>query len=70
VIVCHCKAVSDQAVREAIREGARSCRQVSRACGAGHHCGGCRPLIREIIKTESEPSPIFRAFEELATSAG
>ena len=68
MIVCHCKAVSEYAVREAVREGARSCRQVTRACEAGRICGGCRPLIREIIETESPPSPIFSAFEELATT--
>jgi bacterioferritin-associated ferredoxin len=67
VIVCHCKAVSDHAIREAVREGARSCRQVGRACQAGRTCGGCRPLIREIIETESEPLPLFPSLEELAT---
>ena len=67
MIVCQCKAVSEHAVREAVREGARSCRQVTRACEAGRICGGCRPLIREIIETESPPSPIF-SFEELATT--
>jgi bacterioferritin-associated ferredoxin len=67
VIVCHCKAVSDHAIREAVREGARSCRQVGRACEAGRNCGGCHPLIREIIETESVPSPLFSPLEELAT---
>ena len=68
MIICHCKAVSERTVREAVREGARSCRQVTRSCEAGRICGGCRPLIREIIEAESPPSPIFSAFEELATT--
>ena len=54
MIVCHCKAVSDNAIREAVRDGARSVRQVSRACHAGRTCGGCRPVIRELIADESE----------------
>jgi bacterioferritin-associated ferredoxin len=53
VIVCHCKGVSDRAIRAAIRGGARSCQQVGRTCEAGHYCGGCQPLIRELIARES-----------------
>lgn len=54
MIVCHCKAVSDRAIRDAVRGGARTPRQVSRACQAGRICGGCRPVIVELI--ESEPA--------------
>jgi bacterioferritin-associated ferredoxin len=53
VIVCHCKAVSDSSIREAVRDGARSFRQVARACDAGRKCGGCRPAIRELIDDET-----------------
>ena len=67
MIVCHCKAVSDHSIREAVREGAHSCRQVARRCQAGRICGGCRPVIREIIEAEAEPSTGFAAFDELAT---
>jgi bacterioferritin-associated ferredoxin len=57
VIVCHCQGVSDRSIRQAVREGARSVRQVSRVCRAGRMCGGCRPVICEIIATESsEPA--------------
>ena len=54
MIVCHCKGLSDAAIREAVRDGARSFRQVARACGAGRKCGGCRPIIRELIDIECE----------------
>jgi bacterioferritin-associated ferredoxin len=53
VIVCHCKGVSDSSIREAVRDGARSFRQVAKACDAGRRCGGCRPVIRELIDDES-----------------
>ncbi len=53
MIVCHCKGVSDRAIRAAIRGGARSCQQVGRTCEAGRCCKGCQPLIRELIEHES-----------------
>jgi bacterioferritin-associated ferredoxin len=53
VIVCHCKGLSDRDIRAAVRDGARSCRQVGRACEAGRTCGGCRPVIRELIRDEA-----------------
>jgi bacterioferritin-associated ferredoxin len=52
MILCHCMGVSDQAVRRAVRNGAGCVRDVARACGAGTGCGGCRPLIQELIRTE------------------
>ncbi len=55
MIVCHCHGVSDRSIREAVQEGARTCRQVARACRAGRACGGCRPVIHEIIERESRP---------------
>ena len=58
VIVCHCHAVNDRAIRQAVREGACSVRQVARACHAGRSCGGCRPSVLQVID------------EELASSQG
>lgn len=52
MVVCHCKGLSDRDVRSAIRAGAQSRRQVTRTCGAGSHCGGCRPVIEEILADE------------------
>jgi nitrite reductase (NADH) large subunit len=53
MIVCHCRGVSDRAIRSAVRGGARSCQQVENTCKAGLCCGGCQPLIREIIEREA-----------------
>jgi bacterioferritin-associated ferredoxin len=63
VIVCHCHAITEREIRDAVRAGARSGRQVGRACRAGRGCGGCQPAIREIVDTERQPalSPLTEA---------
>lgn len=53
MIVCHCKAVNDRAIREAIERGARTPREVALACQAGRKCGGCIPVVRELLANES-----------------
>jgi bacterioferritin-associated ferredoxin len=52
VIVCHCRATSDREIRRAVRNGAVSLHEVSRACGAASGCGGCAEAVHEIIATE------------------
>jgi bacterioferritin-associated ferredoxin len=52
MIVCHCHSVSDRAIRRAAREGAQSADEVTRHCGAGGSCGGCRPRIESIVEHE------------------
>jgi bacterioferritin-associated ferredoxin len=54
VIVCHCRAVSDRAIRAAIREGAASVEAVSESTGAAGCCGGCEPTVAEILDEELE----------------
>ena len=54
MIVCHCKALSDQDVRSHANQGARTVREVGVRCGAGRVCGGCRPVIAQIL-TERTP---------------
>ena len=49
MIVCSCHAVTDREIRRLAREGARSPRQVAKACGAGSSCGGCRLSVRAIL---------------------
>jgi len=56
MIVCHCRGLSDRAIREVIRRGAHSPREVARACHAGRGCGGCLPAVRELIATETSRS--------------
>ena len=54
MIVCHCQAVTDRAIRSAVRDGARCRRSVARACAAGRSCGGCALAIDEILRSELE----------------
>ena len=49
MLVCHCHQVSDRTIRACIREGAETVAQVGDRCGAGTSCGGCRPVVRELI---------------------
>jgi bacterioferritin-associated ferredoxin len=57
MLVCHCKGLTDRDVRSAIEAGACTRREVTRSCGAGSVCGGCRPLIDELLETgERAPS--------------
>ena len=56
MLVCHCKGLSDRDVHRAIRAGASTQRDVARACGAGSVCGGCRPLIDELIECCEAPA--------------
>ncbi len=49
VLVCHCRAVDDRQIEAAALCGAASVREIVAACGAGGVCGGCRPVINEIL---------------------
>jgi len=64
MFVCHCRAVSDGEIREAIAAGARDLEEVGRSCGAGITCGGCCPLIQELLAQHAqhaEPAPALTA---------
>lgn len=49
MIVCHCRRVCDRTIRAAIQAGARTEEQVAEVCGAGSVCGGCGPVVSELI---------------------
>jgi bacterioferritin-associated ferredoxin len=55
VIICHCNVVSDRVVRTEIAKGADTADQVADACGAGAHCGSCRPTILTLLATTALP---------------
>jgi len=70
VIVCHCRAVSDRAIRASIREGATTVEAVSECTGAAECCGGCEPMVAEILDDELGPraegsSPQLRTLRPL-----
>jgi bacterioferritin-associated ferredoxin len=49
MFVCICRAVTEDSVREAIRDGASSVSEVESACRAGGDCGACRGTIENIL---------------------
>jgi len=49
MILCHCRAVSDRAVRTAIDKGACDLEAVAARCGAGARCGGCHPALMSLL---------------------
>ncbi len=67
MLVCHCKGLTDRNVRRAVQRGAGSVGEVTRSCGAGGVCGGCRPAIQEIV--DESCGPMLVALEGLALSA-
>ncbi len=52
--MCHCRAVSDRSIRASIREGASTLEAVSDRTGAAQCCGGCEPMVAEILEDELE----------------
>jgi bacterioferritin-associated ferredoxin len=49
MIVCHCRAVSDRAIRAEIEQGAAREDELTARCGAGGHCGGCLPALQRLL---------------------
>jgi bacterioferritin-associated ferredoxin len=65
MIVCHCRAVSDRAIRAEIELGAAREDELTERCGAGGHCGGCLPALQRLLAqhdcpsaTEHAPAPV------------
>jgi bacterioferritin-associated ferredoxin len=55
LIVCHCKGLTERDIGKAVREGAVTADDIARFCSAGADCGGCRPVIEEIV-AEHDPA--------------
>jgi bacterioferritin-associated ferredoxin len=49
VYVCSCQGVTDRTIRAAIASGAQTIDDVADRCGAGARCGGCWPVLRELL---------------------
>jgi len=61
MIVCHCHGVTDREIRASVQHGARTCADVSDACGAGTGCGGCSSLVTEIVSGERRRLMVVRS---------
>jgi len=69
MLVCHCKGLSDRDVERTIRSGACSRGELARACGAGTVCGGCRPLIDQLLDAHAAPAEPTRLGFELSAAS-
>jgi bacterioferritin-associated ferredoxin len=70
MVVCHCNAVTDKTIRKVVRDGACTRNAVARDCRAGRDCGGCTPVIDEILESERSLAPRSApALLELAATA-
>lgn len=49
MLVCHCWSVNDKRIRREILEGATGVDDIGERCGAGTSCGGCKPVIQELV---------------------
>ena len=54
MFVCHCRALTDREIGEEIAAGARDLDEIGRRCGAGITCGGCCPLLQELLDQAAE----------------
>jgi len=54
MIVCLCRGVSSETVREVVAQGALTVEAVGRRCGAGTDCGGCHAHLEMMIREELE----------------
>ena len=61
MLVCHCHAVSDREIVRCVRDGATTRQRLAKACGAGSVCGGCIPVIDELIE-KSDAAEVSGAF--------
>lgn len=51
--VCVCKAVTDRQIRQAVKEGARTLKDLRRDLGIIGECGQCASCARQCIKEMS-----------------
>ncbi len=56
MLVCLCQGISEKRVKAAIRSGACTRKQVTKACRAGGGCGGCHDVIKEMIAEHGSPA--------------
>ena len=56
MVVCHCRAVNDKAIVAEILSGAVDADTLAERCGAGSRCGGCRPVVEELLAQHAAPA--------------
>ena len=56
---CACAGVTCGVVEEVVAGGARTIEEIAARCGAGSGCGGCWPILVEVLMTSGEPHAHF-----------
>lgn len=56
--LCMCKSITDQQIRQAFEQGARSIGDLSARFGVGIECGKCLEDIRQFLNTCTVPSAV------------
>jgi bacterioferritin-associated ferredoxin len=56
MFVCLCNGVTSQTIQEVIDAGARTNKDVTKACSAGSECGRCVHTIRVMLARAQDPS--------------
>ena len=56
--VCLCNGVTDRAVREAVKAGAKDLATVRAMTGCASTCGSCADLALEIVREELKVQPL------------
>jgi bacterioferritin-associated ferredoxin len=54
MVVCHCAAINDVTIARFRREGA-TVADVVAGCGAGGDCGGCIPVLEDLLQPDGVP---------------
>ena len=52
--ICSCFGISEEEIRTAVKNGAKTVEAVGEATSAGTGCGGCIPEIQRIIDEETK----------------
>jgi bacterioferritin-associated ferredoxin len=68
VIVCHCRVVSDGALANAVRVGARSLSEVCRRTGAATDCGTCIFSVKQVVCEHQAAAPVEVMEDQRAAS--
>ena len=65
-IVCHCYAVRERTIQKAIRRGATTVEDIQLECGASSRCGGCEPIVREMLAESCRFEPTVESVVAVA----
>jgi bacterioferritin-associated ferredoxin len=49
--ICICNAVTESAIKQSVREGARSVFDLTLRTGCSTQCGSCTDTVRDILET-------------------